>query len=669
MKLKSLIPFVLAFAFLAGCEKPVSETDKNAQIESEVQARLSAEHQTAEAQRLAQQQADLDARERTLADKEQAAPPPPAATPSPRSSEPRDTRLVASMKDDRTHSYDTFYRKLEPEGVWRETDNYGYVFQPRVALQSRNWRPYTDGKWAYTDAGWTWISGEPFGWATYHYGRWTRLRGVGWVWVPGEEWAPAWVSWRTGNEHTGWAPLPPEAHFERKTGIKKWADSYYDIGADEYVFVPNQDIGDDNVEQAVLPASRNVTIVNQTTNVTNITYNNTTIVNEGPNYETLRERSRQPVERLRLEREYNVDQDQRPQSTVRNGVLAIMTPQFTDRATQRPRNVGEKILRATVERATPAANQPDAERAREKMRAEATPPPNAPPKRYQKPEILPGTPAPSATPAATATPTSTIAPTPAATTTPKPTIAPTLVATATPPAATPVPQPTTAPPASMTPRNGRRVPPGRRGMPSIPPTATPPVATPTVAATPIATPTNAPEPVATPAFIPKRAPRPVVTATPVIAPKSPPKPLATPALEPAATPPETEPHLPPKKFAPPVRQLPPKAVPTAAPEATAQPPSDSEAEAKQEARPLVPRPGRALQDRRNPGRLPVMQPTPNVPPAATPKPEPDEAAPAPPVAAGRPGMRGGRLLPVRPSHPGSADEEKPSPTPEGAKEP
>lgn len=663
MKIKPLIPFVLALALLAGCEKPVSETDKNAQVEREVQARLAAEHQTAEAQRLAQQQADLDARERALADKEQAAPHPAAATPSRRSVEPRDTRPVASTKDDRPHSYDTFYRKLEPQGVWRETDNYGYVFQPRVALQSRTWRPYTEGKWAYTDAGWTWISSEPFGWATYHYGRWTRLRGVGWVWVPGEEWAPAWVSWRTGNEHTGWAPLPPEARFERKTGIKKWADSYYDIDADEYVFVPNEDIGDDNVERAVLPANRNVTIVNQTTNVTNITYNNTTIVNEGPNYETLRERSRRPVERLRLEREYNVDQDQRPQSTVRNGVLAIMTPQFTDRATQRPRNVGERILRATVERTEPAANQPDAERAREKMRAEATPPPNAPPKRYQKPEILPGTPAPSATPAAT------IAPTPAATAKPTPTITPTPVATATPPAATPVPQPTPAPTASMTPRNGRRVPPGPRGMPSLAPTATPLVATPTVAATPIATPTNAPEPAATPAFIPKRAPRPVVTATPpVIAPKSLPKPLATPALEPPVTPAEKEPHLPPKKFAPPVRQLPPKAAPTAVPEATLPPPSaDSEAEAKQEARPLVPRPGRAPQDRRNPGRPPVTQPTPNLPPTAAPKLPADEATPAqaaptPPVAAGRP-------RPVRPLPPGAATEDKPTPTPEGAKEP
>src|SRR5207248_1104167 len=111
--------------------------------------------------------------------------------------------------------------QLDQYGDWRETSDYGYVWQPRQA-QSRTWRPYTDGHWVYTDVGWTWISEEPFGWATYHYGRWTRLRNIGWVWVPGDEWAPAWVSWRKSNAYVGWAPLPPEARFDRGTGIHNW---------------------------------------------------------------------------------------------------------------------------------------------------------------------------------------------------------------------------------------------------------------------------------------------------------------------------------------------------------------------------------------------------------------------------------------------------------------
>ena len=54
-----------------------------------------------------------------------------------------------------------------------------------------------------------WVSDEPFGWATYHYGRWGYAEDIGWYWVPGRRWAPAWVSWRRGSDHIVWAPLPP----------------------------------------------------------------------------------------------------------------------------------------------------------------------------------------------------------------------------------------------------------------------------------------------------------------------------------------------------------------------------------------------------------------------------------------------------------------------------
>src|ERR1700731_2314898 len=110
-------------------------------------------------------------------------------------------------------SVDFFYNNL-PGGSWFEVGDYGYCWQPVVAANNSAWRPYADGYWAYTDLGWTWVSYEDFGWATYHYGRWTMLSDYGWVWVPGRdadlEWGPAWVSWRTGGDYIGWAPLPPE---------------------------------------------------------------------------------------------------------------------------------------------------------------------------------------------------------------------------------------------------------------------------------------------------------------------------------------------------------------------------------------------------------------------------------------------------------------------------
>ncbi|WP_156345043.1 DUF6600 domain-containing protein [Verrucomicrobium spinosum] len=95
-----------------------------------------------------------------------------------------------------TVSFELFYESLDPYGEWIGVDDYGYCWRPYAAVDDPMWRPYSDGSWAHTDGGWTWVSNEDFGWATYHYGRWARVIGVGWVWVPGYEWAPAWVSWR-----------------------------------------------------------------------------------------------------------------------------------------------------------------------------------------------------------------------------------------------------------------------------------------------------------------------------------------------------------------------------------------------------------------------------------------------------------------------------------------
>ncbi len=104
-----------------------------------------------------------------------------------------------------------FRTALDPYGHWRRHDRWGEVWVP--ARVDRGWRPYTVGHWVYSDDyGWYWVADRRearWGWVVYHYGRWVRDPALGWVWVPGNEWAPAWVSWRRGHRHIGWAPLPP----------------------------------------------------------------------------------------------------------------------------------------------------------------------------------------------------------------------------------------------------------------------------------------------------------------------------------------------------------------------------------------------------------------------------------------------------------------------------
>ena len=169
-------------------------------------------------------------------------------------------------------SYQTFYDELSPYGHWVNNPGYGYVWMPAV---DPGFRPYaTNGHWVYSEAGWTWVSGYPWGWAAFHYGRWFYEDGFGWMWVPGHEWAPAWVSWRRGTDVYGWAPLSP--------GISASISfSSYDPPAHYWCFVPHQYVTSPHVNNYYVEQTKNVTIIKNTTII-----NNTTVNNYGSNNST-----------------------------------------------------------------------------------------------------------------------------------------------------------------------------------------------------------------------------------------------------------------------------------------------------------------------------------------------------------------------------------------------
>jgi Family of unknown function (DUF6600) len=203
-------------------------------------------------------------------------------------------------------SIDLFYDNLSG-GNWIDVEGYGYGWQPDLAVNDQNWRPYADGYWAYTDDGWAWVSYEDFGWATYHYGRWANLADYGWVWFPGEDldWGPAWVSWRTGGDYVGWAPLPPRGPGVVYGGrpIGPQVDIEFDIGPEYYNFCEVRYIGEPVLRSYIAPPVQNVTYINNTVNVTNITVKNNVVYNYGPNYEALSAHSNRPIQRLNIERQ------------------------------------------------------------------------------------------------------------------------------------------------------------------------------------------------------------------------------------------------------------------------------------------------------------------------------------------------------------------------------
>ena len=266
-------------------------------------------------------------------------------------------------------SIDFFYHNLSDAGNWIEVGDYGYCWQPAVAVSNRSWRPYSDGYWAYTDLGWTWISYEDFGWATYHYGRWLRLRGRGWVWVPGRDWAPAWVSWRAGGDYVGWAPLPPRraSEYWDERPITAQVDIDFDIGPAYYNFIDVRYIGEPVLRERIFASEQNATYITQTVNVTNITYNNSAVYSYGPDYNTVSRYSARPIQRLTLQRESNVEPATALQSNslmkVQGDRLVVAAPQQFQKPTRlvAPKTVKERIAQAPVERGWDAVADPKAQ--------------------------------------------------------------------------------------------------------------------------------------------------------------------------------------------------------------------------------------------------------------------------------------------------------------------
>jgi len=173
------------------------------------------------------------------------------------------------------HADSDFYEPLAPQGEWVTIGSYGRCWRPGHV--ARDWRPYCNGNWELTDAGWYWVSDEPWAWATYHYGRWDFADQYGWYWVPQTQWAPAWVSWHEGGGYVGWAPLQPSVTIS-VGGYVGFNQSR--IPQRGYVFVKQGQFLEP-IRPTIVVAN-NTTIINKTTLITNTRIVNKTVINGGP---------------------------------------------------------------------------------------------------------------------------------------------------------------------------------------------------------------------------------------------------------------------------------------------------------------------------------------------------------------------------------------------------
>lgn len=122
---------------------------------------------------------------------------------------PRVSRRMAGIRD------------LGERGRWSKGPSGADVWYPDDV--SEDWAPYRNGRWSWVAPwGWTWVDDAPWGFAPFHYGRWSEIDGR-WGWLPGEYaehpvYAPAMVAFVEppadavvgGDPSLGWVPLGPD---------------------------------------------------------------------------------------------------------------------------------------------------------------------------------------------------------------------------------------------------------------------------------------------------------------------------------------------------------------------------------------------------------------------------------------------------------------------------
>jgi hypothetical protein len=149
-----------------------------------------------------------------------------------------------------------FRAALQPYGRFERIARWGDVWVPDN--RPRAWRPYTVGRWVYTDDwGWYWASDQEedaWGWVVYHYGHWVFDQDFGWVWVPSDDWGPGWVQWRRGTQYVGWAPLPPDEGIEIE----------YRDQPDVWAFVRARDFVAPRIATVILPEREYTTVLRET---------------------------------------------------------------------------------------------------------------------------------------------------------------------------------------------------------------------------------------------------------------------------------------------------------------------------------------------------------------------------------------------------------------------
>ncbi|MFW6139971.1 MAG: DUF6600 domain-containing protein [Acidobacteriota bacterium] len=219
------------------------------------------------------------------------------------------------------------YDYLSPYGYWTHYSSYGYVWVPSDIRY--NWRPYTNGRWVWSDYGWMWVSNYRWGWIPFHYGRWGYDSRLGWFWVPGDVWSPAWVSWRYSRLYIGWAPIPPGVPFVPGTGVVLRGRT---IPHRYWVFMQSRYFNQRNMRSYTLPYERNSALINLTVQKTSLQMRGNRVSNLGLDVNYV-----ENVTQSRM-RKYELKESRRAGPTrIERDNITIYSPRFSKDETVGPK--------------------------------------------------------------------------------------------------------------------------------------------------------------------------------------------------------------------------------------------------------------------------------------------------------------------------------------------
>ena len=241
-------------------------------------------------------------------------------------------------------SFQLFYDQLSPYGQWIEYSNYGYVWIPDAGP---DFVPYsTDGHWILTDDGWAWDSDYNWGWAAFHYGRWSFSDSFGWFWVPDNEWGPAWVNWRESDGYYGWSPMEPGISVAMSIG------SSYNSQNDHWIFVNNRDIERTDINLYYVNHTDHDRIFRNSTVIRN------TYLDNSRNSTYVTGPSRSQVQKVtgRTITPVIIKENNKPGKEISNGQLRIYRPNIVKNNSDGKKSIPSRVTTINELKKTPHGN-------------------------------------------------------------------------------------------------------------------------------------------------------------------------------------------------------------------------------------------------------------------------------------------------------------------------